>query len=254
MIRDKALEGKVALVTGGSRGIGKAIAIALGSRGAHVVVSYQSREEAAREVVTAIEGAGGKGSVLGFDVGVPEAVEAGVKQAAELGGGKLDILVNNAGVAVDGLIMRLKDADFRRSIDVNLGGTFTACRAASRFLLKAKDAGRIINLTSVVGEMGNGGQAAYAAAKAGIIGLTKTLARELASRGITVNAVSPGFIETDMTAAHVTGENREKLVAGIPLGRIGRAEDVAACVSFLAGPEAAYVTGQVVRVNGGLYM
>ena len=254
MIRDKALEGKVALVTGGSRGIGKAIAIALGARGAHVVVSYQAREDAAREVAAAVDSAGGKGSVLGFDVGVPEAVDAGVKQAAELGGGKLDILVNNAGVAVDGLIMRLKDADFRRAIDVNLGGTFSACRAASRFLLKAKESGRIINLTSVVGEMGNGGQAAYAAAKAGIIGLTKTLARELASRGITVNAVSPGFIETDMTAAHVTGENREKLVAGIPLGRIGAANDVAACVSFLAGPDAGYITGQVVRVNGGLYM
>jgi 3-oxoacyl-[acyl-carrier protein] reductase len=254
MIKDTALAGKLALVTGGSRGIGRAIAVALGARGAHVVVNYQSREEAARETAAAVEAAGGKASVLGFDVGSPEAVEAGVKQAAELGGGKLEILVNNAGIAVDGLIMRLKDADFRRSLDVNLGGTFTACRAASRYLLKAKEAGRIINLTSVVGEMGNAGQAAYVAAKSGVIGLTKTLARELASRGITVNAVSPGFIETDMTAAHVVGDAREKLVAGIPLGRIGGAAEVASAVSFLAGPDAAYITGQVVRVNGGLYM
>jgi len=251
--QDKALEGKVALVTGASRGIGRAIAVALGARGARVVVSYAAREDAARDTAARVEAAGGQASILKFDVGDPAAVEAGVKQVAD-SAGRLDILVNNAAVAIDNLILRMKHEDWQRSMDVNLTGVFAACKAAARHLLKAKDSGRIVNLTSVVGEMGNAGQVAYVAAKAGVIGLTKTLARELAPRGITVNAVSPGFIATDMTAASVTGLARDKLVAGIPLGRIGNPEEIADMVAFLAGPEGAYITGQVIRINGGLLM
>jgi 3-oxoacyl-[acyl-carrier protein] reductase len=253
VIKDKALEGKVALVTGASRGIGRATAVALGARGATVVINYHSREDAAREAAALVDAAGGKSSILQFDLGNAAAVEAGVKAVLD-GQGRLDILVNNAAIAVDQLLMRLKPEDWQRSLDVNLTGVFAACKAASRGLLKAKEGGRLINLTSVVGEMGNTGQVAYVAAKAGVIGLTKTLAREFASRGITCNAVSPGFIDTDMTAASVTGEMREKLIAGIPLGRMGRAEEIADVIAFLAGPEAGYLTGQVIRVNGGLYM
>jgi 3-oxoacyl-[acyl-carrier protein] reductase len=253
VIQDKALEGKVALVTGASRGIGRAVAQALGARGATVVINYHSREDAAREAAAAVEAAGGKAQILQFDLGDAAAVEAAVKQVAEQHG-RLDVLVNNAAVAIDQLIMRFKMEDWTRSMDVNLTGVFAACKAATRPLLKAKEGGRLINLTSVVGEMGNAGQVAYVAAKAGVIGMTKTLAREFAGRGVTVNAVSPGFIDTDMTAASVQGEAREKLVASIPLGRMGAASEVADVVAFLAGPEAAYVTGQVIRVNGGLLM
>ena len=253
MIIDMALEGKVALVTGASRGIGRAVATALGARAATVVINYHSREDAAREAAAAVEAAGGKAQILPFDLGDAAAVEAAIKQVAEQHG-RLDILVNNAAVAIDQLIMRFKMEDWARSMDVNLTGVFAACKAATRPLLKAKEGGRLINLTSVVGEMGNAGQVAYVAAKAGVIGMTKTLAREFAGRGVTVNAVSPGFIDTDMTAASVQGDAREKLIATIPLGRMGLAQEVADVVSFLAGPEAAYITGQVLRVNGGLLM
>ena len=166
----------------------------------------------------------------------------------------LHILVNNAGIAINTLVLGAKDADWKRSIDVNLNGTFHCCRAALRTLLKARDAGRIINITSITGEIGSVGQAPYVASKAGVIGLTKTLAREYASRGVTVNAVSPGFIDTDMTATELPEARRVELLKSIPLGRIGKPEDVAAAVAFLAGPAAAYVTGQVLRVNGGLFM
>ena len=253
MITDTALEGKIALVTGASRGIGRAIATALGARAATVVINYHSREDAAREAAAAVEAAGGKAQILQFDLGDAAAVETAVKQVAEQHG-RLDILVNNAAVAIDQLIMRFKQEDWDRSLDVNLTGVFAACKAATRPLLKAKEGGRLINLTSVVGEMGNAGQVAYVAAKAGVIGMTKTLAREFAGRGVTVNAVSPGFIDTDMTAASVQGDAREKLIATIPLGRMGTAQEVADVVAFLAGPEATYVTGQVIRVNGGLLM
>jgi 3-oxoacyl-[acyl-carrier protein] reductase len=247
------LKDRVALVTGASRGIGRAVAVALARRGANVWINYTSNEAAAHEALAAVK-AVGQGQLKRFDIADSKAVETAIKEIAEASGGKLEILVNNAGIAIDGLILRTKDEDWKRTLDVNLSGAFYCCRSASRYLLKAKEAGRIINLTSVVGEQGNVGQASYVASKAGIIGLTKTLAREFAARGVTVNAVSPGFIETDMTAAHVQGENRDKLIAQIPLSRIGKPEDVAEAVAFLAAPAATYITGQVIRVNGGLLM
>jgi 3-oxoacyl-[acyl-carrier protein] reductase len=252
-IIDKALSGRVALVTGGSRGIGRAIAIALGRRGAKVVVNYASREDAARATAAEIEAAGGQAALAPFDVADGAAVAEAIKALGKEHGG-LDILVNNAGVAINGLILRFSDEQWERSLRTNLAGAFYCTRAAATFLLKAKDAGRIINITSVIGETGNAGQAAYAASKAGLIGLTMSTARELASRGVTCNAVAPGYIETDMTAEHVPEAQRGKLLEQIPLGRIGKAEDVAHAVAFLAGPEAAYVTGQVLRVNGGMLM
>jgi 3-oxoacyl-[acyl-carrier protein] reductase len=245
-------EKRVALVTGASRGIGRAIAIALAKDGLFVVVNYTANEAAAAETLSAIQSAGGDGAICRFDVADADAVDAAVKQlAAEHG--RLDVLVNNAGIAIDGLLLRTKKEDWQRTIDVNLSGAFHCCKAASRHLLKAVE-GRIVNISSVVGEQGNAGQVSYAAAKAGLIGLTRTLARELASRAVTVNCVTPGFIETDMTAAHVQGAAREALVKQIPLGRIGAADDVAEAVRFLVSPRASYITGQVVRVNGGLLM
>jgi 3-oxoacyl-[acyl-carrier protein] reductase len=252
-IIDQALAGRVALVTGGSRGIGRAICEALARRGATVVVNYAAREDAARETAAACQAAGGQAALARFDVADAAAVTDAIKGIGKDHGG-LDILVNNAGVAINGLVMRFKDEQWGRTLDVNLTGAFYCTRAATGLLLKARQAGRIVNVTSVVGEAGNGGQAAYAASKAGLIGLTKSLALELASRGVTVNAVAPGFIETDMTAEHLPDAARAQLLERIPLGRIGGAAEVADCVAFLAGPEAAYVTGQVVRVNGGMLM
>ena len=252
-ITDTALSGKVALVTGGSRGIGRAIAVALGRRGAKVIVNYASRADAAREAAAEVEAAGGKAAIAGFDVADAAAVTEAIKAIGKDHGG-LDILVNNAGVAINGLVMRFSDDNWQRTMAVNLGGAFHCIRAASSLLLRAKAAGRIINLTSVVGEMGNGGQTAYAASKAGLIGLTMSTARELASRGITCNAIAPGYIATDMTAEQLPEAQQAKLLEQIPLARIGRPEDVADAAAFLAGPEAAYITGQVLRVNGGMLM
>jgi len=252
-IVDKALQGRVALVTGASRGIGRAIALALAQRGAKVIINYASREDAAREAVIAVEAAGGQAALAGFDVADPVAVAGAIKAIGKDHGG-LDILVNNAGVAINGLVMRYSDEHWQKTLAVNLGGAFHCIRAAATLLLRAKGAGRIINLTSVVGEMGNAGQVAYAASKAGVIGLTMSTARELASRGVTCNAIAPGFIETDMTAEHLPEAQRAKLIEQIPLGKIGHADDVAGAAAFLAGPEAGYITGQVLRVNGGMLM
>ena len=252
-IVDKALAGKVAVVTGGSRGIGRAICLALGQRGAKVVVNYAGREDAAGETAELVTAAGGTAALSAFDVASSEAATEAIKAIGKEHGG-LDILVNNAGVAINGLVMRFKDEQWDKVLDVNLAGAFHCVRAASSLLLRAKGAGRVVNITSVVGEMGNGGQVAYAASKAGLIGLTMSLAREVASRGVTVNAVAPGFIETDMTAEHLPEAQRAKLVEEIPLGRIGTAADVGHAVAFLCGPEAAYITGQVIRVNGGMLM
>jgi 3-oxoacyl-[acyl-carrier protein] reductase len=252
-INDKALAGRVALVTGGSRGIGRGIAVALGRRGAKVIINYAAREEAARQTAAEVEAAGGSAAIAQFDVASSTQTTEAIKAIAKDHGG-LDVLVNNAGVAVNGMLMRFTDEQWARTINTNLAGAFHCVRAAATMILKAKHAGRIINITSVVGEQGNGGQLAYAASKAGLIGLTMSTARELASRGVTCNAVSPGFIETDMTAEHLPEAARAKLMEQIPLGRIGRSEDVADAVAFLAGPEAAYITGQVLRVNGGMLM
>jgi 3-oxoacyl-[acyl-carrier protein] reductase len=250
---DRDLEGKVAVVTGASRGIGRAIAVALGARGAKVVINYTANEGAAAEAVAAVAAAGGQAVLKRFDVADAAAVDAAFKEIAAAEGG-LHVLVNNAGIAVNALTLGAKDADWQRALAVNLTGTFNCTRAALRPLMKAKEAGRIINITSITGETGSAGQAPYVAAKAGVIGLTMTWAREYASRGITVNAVSPGWIDTDMTSADLPPARREELMKQIPLGRVGKPEDIGAVVAFLAGPGAAYVTGQVVRVNGGLLM
>jgi len=252
-IIDKALHGKVALVTGASRGIGRAIAVALGQRGAKVIINYAARQDAAREAAAAVEAVGGQAAIAGFDVASSAAVTEAIKAIGKDHGG-LDILVNNAGVAINGLLLRFSDDNWQKSLAVNLGGAFHCIRAAASLLLRAKGAGRIINITSVVGEMGNGGQAAYSASKAGLIGLTMSTARELSSRGVTCNAIAPGFIETDMTAEQLPEAQRARTLEQIPLGRIGRAEDIGDAAAFLAGPEAGYITGQVLRVNGGMLM
>lgn len=246
----QVLQGQVALVTGASRGIGRAIAEALSRDGLFVLINYQRNEAAARETLDRIGGEA-NGQLINFDVADEAAVEAAIKQIGEQHK-RLDVLVNNAAVSVDGLLLRVKTDDWRKVLETNLSSAFYLCRAASRFLLKAKESGRIINLTSVVGETGNAGQVSYTSAKAGLIGMTRSLARELAPRGVTVNAVSPGFIATDMTQSLLAGEAGQKLLAQIPLGRVGSPEDVAAAVAFLASPRAGYITGQVLRVNGGM--
>jgi 3-oxoacyl-[acyl-carrier protein] reductase len=244
------LQGKVAVVTGASRGIGRAIAVALAAQGARVVINFLHNEAAAAESAAAV---GSAGVLMRFDVADAEAVNQAFRQIAA-DEGAIHILVNNAGVAVNAITLGAKDADWQRALAVNLGGAFNCTRAALRLLMHASGGGRIINIASVVGEMGSAGQGPYAAAKAGLLGLTKTWAREYASRGVTVNAVSPGFIETDMTAAGLSSERRADVIKAIPMGCVGTPRDVAAAVVYLASPGAAYVTGQVLRVNGGLLM
>lgn len=246
-----ALNGKVAVVTGGSRGIGRSVAEVLAAQGAHVVVSYVRGEQEALAVVKGIEERGGSASALGFDVADSKAAEDAISAIAK-NKGRLDILVANAGIAIDGLLLRVKEEDFDRIFDINVKGALVCARAAIKSMIRARS-GRVIFLSSIVGEMGNAGQAAYSASKAALIGLSKTLAREYASRNITVNAVSPGFIETDMTSG-MTAEMKEGMIKTIPLGRTGTAAEVAASIAFLCSDEAAYITGQVLRVNGGMYM
>jgi len=244
--------GKAALVTGGSRGIGRAVAVTLARGRCAVAINYAGNAAAAEEARRLCEAAGApKVLLLQFDVADPEACGKAVDQVVkELGG--LHVLVNNAGIAIDQLVMRIKDEDWQRQLQVNLTGAFNLVRAATRPMMKQRG-GAIVNLTSVVGEMGNAGQAAYAATKAGLIGLTKSVARELASRGIRANAVAPGFIDTDMTA-ELPEAARQKMQEGIPLARLGKAQEVADCVAWLASDQSSYVTGEVVRVNGGMYM
>jgi len=245
------LKEKVAVVTGGSRGIGRAIALELGRRGAAVIVNYNSNAEAANEVLEQIKAAGGDGMVYQADVSDDEQVTDLFKTiTGEYG--KIDILVNNAGTTRDNVIMLLKPEDFDTVINTNLRSAWLCSKVASRAMMR-KRTGRIINITSVVGISGNGGQTNYAASKAGMIGLTKSLAKEIAARNITVNAVAPGFIDTDMTAA-LSDEVKEIALSHIPLGRMGDPEDVAKAVAFLASDDAAYITGQVLIVDGGMVM
>jgi 3-oxoacyl-[acyl-carrier protein] reductase len=245
------LKGKVALVTGGSRGIGRATAEALAAQGAYVIVNYVRGEEEARRVVATIEERGGKAEALGFDVADLAAAEAAIGAAAKRLG-RLDILVASAGISIDNLVLRVKEDEIDKIFSVNVKGALGCARAAIKVMMRART-GRIVFLSSVVGEMGNAGQAVYSASKAALLGLTKTLAREYGSRGITVNAITPGFIDTDMTAS-LGSEAKEGLSKAIPLGRTGRPEEIAASVVFLCSDEAAYITGETLRVNGGMYM
>lgn len=244
------LQGKVAIITGASRGIGRAIALELATQGASIVVNYASSSGAAEAVVAEINAAGGQSIALKADVSKVEEVEALFNATMEKFG-RIDILVNNAGITRDTLLLRMKPEDWQAVIDLNLTGVFLCTRAASKIMLKQRS-GRIINISSVAGQMGNPGQANYSAAKAGVIGFTKTIAKELASRGITVNAVAPGFIATDMTSKL---SNTEDILKFIPLGRYGQPEEIAGMVRFLAAdPAAAYITGQVFNVDGGMVM
>lgn len=243
------LENKTALVTGASRGIGREIALTLAREGATVLINYNGSRERAEQVKEEIEAAGGSAFLYQCNVGDFAACEEMVKTIIKEHG-RVDILVNNAGITRDNLIMKMKEEDFDAVIGINLKGTFNTIRHLSRYMLKQR-AGRIINISSVSGILGNAGQANYAASKAGVIGLTKTMARELASRGITVNAVAPGFVDTEMTEV-LSDSVKEAACTQIPLGRFGKPSDIANMVAYLASDKAAYITGQVISVDGGM--
>lgn len=245
------LEGKFALITGGSRGIGRAICKRLAADKAHVIINYSSSAGPASELEKEIISSGGSAEIFHFDVSDENAVNDAIKSLTSKHG-RLDILVNNAGIALDNLLMRTKFEEWDKTLKVNLYGCFYCSRAVSRSMLKSHW-GRIINISSVIGESGNAGQSAYAASKAGLIGFTKSLAKELGGRNITVNAITPGYIETDMTSA-LSPEQTQQVLSQVPLNRMGKPEDVAAAVSFLAAESGSYITGHVLSVNGGLYM
>ena len=246
-----SLKDKVALVTGGSRGIGRACCVALARQGAYVVVNYAGNEAAAAEALDLVRATGGDGEICRFDVGDPDACDTAIGEIVKRKG-RLDILVNSAGIAMDQLLLRVKKEELEKTFNTNVAGPLWTSKAAIRHMMRKKT-GRVVNLSSVVAESGNPGQAVYSASKAAVIGLTKTLAKEYASRGITVNAVAPGFIATDMTAG-LPKEAKDGIIAQTPAGRMGTAEEVAGAVVYLASDEAAYVSGQVIRVNGGLYV
>jgi 3-oxoacyl-[acyl-carrier protein] reductase len=242
---------QIIVVTGASRGIGRGIATAFAAPGCTVIVNYSSSPEAAKETAAAVEAKGGNAPLCRFDVSDQEAIKEAFKEIGKAHG-RIDVLVNNAGVTRDNLLALMKPGEWDTVLNTNLKGAFLCSQAVVKMMMRQKY-GRIINVTSVVGFIGNGGQCNYAAAKAGLIGLTRSLARELVSRNITVNAVAPGFIETDMTL-RLPDKVREELLNQIPAGRYGSVEEVAAAVKFLASDEAAYITGQVIHVNGGMFM
>jgi 3-oxoacyl-[acyl-carrier protein] reductase len=246
------LAGQIALVTGGSRGIGRATVLALGRLGAYVVINYRGNQSAAEETLAALTADGrGRGELCQFDITDENQIEAAVIKIVDRHQ-KVDILVNNAGITADNLLIRVKAEDWNQVVGTNLKGTIFCTKAVTRVMLRQRH-GRIINLSSVVGQTGNAGQSIYAATKSGILGFTKAMAREVASRGITVNAVAPGFIETEMTAK-LPAKLQQEFLQSIPLGRFGTCDEVAESIAFLAGPGAAYITGQVIGINGGMYM
>lgn len=242
-------QGKNVIVTGGSRGIGKSIALGFAKKGANVIINYNSSDVLAKEVVAEIEALGVKAKAYKCNVAIPEEVEGFVKEVYS-DFDNVDVLVNNAGITNDGLLIRMKENDWDSVMDVNLKGTFLCTKEVGKKMIKKKQ-GAIINITSVVGVMGNAGQANYAASKAGVIGFTKSVAKEFANRGVTVNAVAPGFINTDMTAK-LSEEVIENYTNSIPLGRMGEGEDIANTVMFLASDMSSYITGQVINVDGGM--
>ena len=251
ILKQMELSKQIALVTGGSRGIGRDIAKEFALRGAYVLINYISNRQAAEETLKEIEQAGGSGRAVGFDVSDFAEVQRNVGELSDEFDG-IQILVNNAGIRNDGLLIRMGEGDWDRVMDINLKGAFNCTKAVSRGMFKNRY-GRIINITSTAGEVGNPGQANYSASKAGVIGLTKATAKEFSSRGITVNAVSPGFVETEIIA-DLNEDMRKKYLEAIPLGRFGRVEDISSAVCFLVSKRASYITGEVIKVNGGIYM